>query len=365
MSALRLPALALLAALLPSLAHAETRVGFAAPLSGPVAAVGEHLRRGAEQAVADINAAGGVLGEKLALTVADDAGVANQAVAVANRLVTGGAVMVVGHLQTGTTIPASRVYAEEGVVVITPTASSPEVTAGGLDTVFRTCGRDDQQGEVAGAWLARQYKGRKVALVHDQTTYGKGLADAVKAAMNRQGLTEALYGSLTSGERDFTALVTRLKAAEVDAVFFGGVYADAGLLVRQAREAGLAAQFVSGDTLATDEFWAIAGEAGEGLLMTYGADVLGGTAARDVVARFRAAGYDPAPYALYSYAALQVWAQAAEKAKSTDGPKVAAALRQGEYQTVLGPISYDSRGDRTKADYVMYRWSKGRFAPLP
>ncbi|HYE50150.1 MAG TPA: branched-chain amino acid ABC transporter substrate-binding protein [Azospirillaceae bacterium] len=349
-------------ALAPS-AHADIKVGFAAPLTGPVASVGEHLRRGAEQAVADINARGGVLGEKLTLVVADDAGVPAQAVAVANWLVRDGVRMVVGHLQTGTTIPASQVYADEGVVVITPTATSPDVTAGGLETVFRTCGRDDQQGAVAGAWLAERYRGRKVAIVHDQTTYGKGIADAVKAAMNAGGLQEAVYTALTSGERDFSALVTRLKAAEVEAVFFGGIYSDAGLLVRQARGAGLAAQFLSGDTLASDEFWAIAGDTGEGLMMTYSADVKNSAAAADLVARFRAAGYDPASYALYSYAALQVWAQAAEKAGTADGLKVAAALRGAEYPTVIGPLAYDARGDRTRADYVLYRWSNGRFAP--
>lgn len=345
-------------------ARADIRIGIAAPLTGQLAAVGEQLRLGTEQAAADINARGGVQGQKLVVTVADDGGVPAQAVAVANRLVTEGVVMVVGHLQSGTTIPASQIYADEGVVVITPTATSPAVTEGKLDLVFRTCGRDDQQGGIAGAWLAKTYAGKRVGVIHDQTTYGKGLADATVAAMAAKGLKPAFTGTLAVGERDFTALVTSLKAASVDAVYFGGLYNEAALLVRQSREAGLQAQFVSGDALASDEFWAIAGPAGEGLVMTFSADARNAPAAQPVLQAFRARGIEPGAYILYAYAAVQVWAQAAEKAKSAQGPKVAAALRNGSYATAIGPIAYDAKGDRTSTDYVMYRWSKGKFAPL-
>lgn len=361
-------ALSLLAAgLLAGLAGpaaADIRIGFAAPLTGQLAAVGEQLRLGTDQAVADINAAGGVLGRPLVVSVADDGGVPAQAVAVANRLVTEGVVMVVGHLQSGTTIPASQVYGDEGVVVITPTATSPAVTEGGTDLVFRTCGRDDQQGDVAGAWLAANFAGKRVAVIHDQTTYGQGLADATVAAMAAKGLAPVFTGTLAVGERDFTALVTSLRAASVDAVYFGGLYTEAALLVRQSREAGLQAQFVSGDTLASEEFWTIAGPAGEGLVMTFSADARNAAAARPVLERFRARGVEPGAYTLYAYAAVQVWAQAAAKAGSAQGPKVAAALRDGEYATAIGPIAYDAKGDRTRTDYVMYRWSNGTFAPL-
>ncbi len=361
-AAFTLLATALLA--IPPAARAEIRIGFAAPLTGQLAAVGEQLRIGTEQAVADINGAGGVLGQKIAVSVADDGGVPAQAVAVANRLVTEGVVMVVGHLQSGTTIPASQVYGDEGVLVITPTATSPAVTEGGNDLVFRTCGRDDQQGDVAGAWLAANFAGKRVAVIHDQTTYGKGLADATAAAMAARGLTPAFTGTLAVGERDFTALVTGLRAANVDAVYFGGLYNEAALLVRQSREAGLQAQFVSGDTLASEEFWSIAGPAGEGLVMTFSADARNAAAAKPVLERFRAGDVEPGAYILYAYAAVQVWAQAAEKAGSAQGPKVVDALRSGEFSTAIGPIAYDAKGDRTRTDYVMYRWSNGRFAPL-
>ncbi|QJE72727.1 branched-chain amino acid ABC transporter substrate-binding protein [Aerophototrophica crusticola] len=351
-------------ALAVSSAHAEIVIGSAGPLTGPLAAVGEQLRRGTEQAAADLNAAGGVLGQKITVAVHDDAGVPTQAVAVANKLATQGARMVVGHLQSGTSIPASQVYGDEGIIMITPTATAPELTDSGSDLVFRTCGRDDQQGPIAAQWLVENFAGKRVALVQDQTTYGKGLADATKAAMNAKGLKEVLYTAITGGERDFSALVTRLKAENVDALYFGGYYADAGVFVRQMREAGVTAAFLSGDTLASNEFWTLAGKAGEGAMMTFSADARSQPAAQEVIARFRAKGQEPDAYTLYAYAAVQAWATAAEKAKSLDGPKVAKAMREGKYDTAIGALSFDKKGDRTDTDYVLYRWSDGKFAPI-
>jgi branched-chain amino acid transport system substrate-binding protein len=357
--------LALTGSLLGTPALAEIKVGLAAPLSGQLAAVGQQLRRGTEQAVADLNAKGGVLGQQISLTVVDDGGLPAQAVAVANRLATDRVSLVVGHLQTGTTVPATQqVYEEEGIVTITPTATSPEVTDRGLELIFRTCGRDDQQGAIAADWLVKHYAGRRVAVIHDQTTYGKGLADATKTAINSKGLKEVLYSSLSVGERDFSALVTRLKAANVDAVYFGGLYNEAGLLVRQSREAGLTAQFVSGDTLASEEFWAIAGATGNGLVMTFSADARQSPAAKDAVARFRAKGEEPGAYTLYAYAAVEAWAHGATVAKTTDGRKVAAAMRSGPNPTVIGPLSFDAKGDRTSTDYILYRWNDGKYAPV-
>ncbi|HYC02249.1 MAG TPA: branched-chain amino acid ABC transporter substrate-binding protein [Azospirillaceae bacterium] len=361
-------ALILCALLLPFLAtpaKADIPIAMAGALTGPVAPVGEQVRQGTEAAVADLNASGGVLGEKLRLIIADDAGTPTQAVAVANRLATERVRMLVGHVQSSTLIPASAVYADEGIIAITPDATAPEVTEAGQGWVFRTCGRDDQQGAVAGAWLAREYKGRKVALVHDQSTYGKGLTDATQAAMKAAGLEPALYTQLTVGERDFTALVTRLKAAGVDAVFFGGFFTEAGLLVRQMREAGLQAQFVSADSLANDAFWQIAGKTGEGAMMTFEADVRSNPGAQEVIRKLKAkTGEEPGAFVLYAYAAVQVWAQAAIKAGTTEPSKVRDAMRQGSYPTIVGNISYDAKGDRRENNYVLYRWSEGRYTQV-
>src|SRR3546814_2730824 len=163
------------------------------------------MRAGAEMAVADINAAGGVLGQKLVLEIGDDACDPKQAVAVANQFANKGVVLVAGHFCSGSSIPASDVYDEEGMIQMSPASTNPKLTESGKKNVFRTCGRDDQQGQVAGAFLAETYKDGKVAILHDKSAYGKGLADETKAVMNAPGKEETLYAAPTADDRDFPA----------------------------------------------------------------------------------------------------------------------------------------------------------------
>src|SRR5262245_21217228 len=205
---------------LPTSASADITIAVAGPMTGDLAAFGEQLRRGAEMAVKDINAAGGVNGEQLKLEVGDDQCDPKQAVAVANDLVSKGVVFVAGHFCSGSSIPASAVYHEEGILQMTPASTNPKFTedpaAAGWGTVFRTCGRDDQQGAFAGPWIAEHFKGTNVAIVDAKSAYGKGLADLTMAAMNKAGQKEVVHESITAGEQDYTALVSKLKAAKVD-----------------------------------------------------------------------------------------------------------------------------------------------------
>jgi branched-chain amino acid transport system substrate-binding protein len=345
-------------------ARAENlKVAVAGPITGSNAAFGEQLKRGGEMAVNDINAAGGVLGKQLELSIGDDACDPKQAVAVANDLVSKGVVFVAGHFCSSSSIPASKVYAEEGVVMMTPASTNPKLTedaaAAGWTNVFRTCGRDDVQGAVAGKYLARKFK--KVAIIHDKSTYGRGVADETKKAMNKAGLQEAMYEAINTGDKDFSALISKMKANKIDAVYMGLYVAEGGLIVRQARDQGLKAQFVSEDAMVDSQFWAIAGDAGEGMLMTFAPDPRKLESAKDIVAKFKAQSYDPEGYTLYTYAALQVWKEAAEKAKSTDAKKVEAALHGHTYNTVLGKLTFDKKGDIVDPKYVFYVWSKGEY----
>jgi branched-chain amino acid transport system substrate-binding protein len=347
-------------------AHAENlKVATAGPITGSNASFGDQLKRGAEQAVADINAAGGVMGKQLELSIGDDACDPKQAVAVANDLVSKGVIFVAGHFCSSSSIPASKVYAEEGVLMMTPASTNPKLTddakAAGWGNVFRTCGRDDVQGAVAGKWLAEKYKGKKVAIIHDKSTYGKGVADETKKAMNAAGLQEAMYEAINQGDKDFSALISKMKAAGVEAVYLGLYVAEGGQLVRQGRDQGFKAQFVSEDAMVDNQFWAIAGDAGEGMLMTFAPDPRKLATAKDVVATFQKAGYDPEGYTLYTYAAFEVFKQAAEKAKSTDADKLAAAIHGQSYDTVLGKLAFDDKGDIVNPEYVFYVWSKGQY----
>ncbi len=340
-------------------AHADITIASAGPMTGPYAAFGDQLKRGANQAVADINGAGGVLGEKLALEIGDDACDPKQAVAVANQLINKGVVFVAGHFCSGSSIPASEVYNEENVVQMSPASTNPKLTEQGFDNVFRTCGRDDQQGTVAGNFIADNFADKRIAIVHDKQTYSKGLADETKKQLNKRGIQEVLYDTVTAGEKDYSAIVTKLKANNVDILYYGGYHPEGGLILRQMREQGLQARMIGGDALFIPEFWTITGDAGEGTLVTFGPDPRDNPAASAVVEKFRAEGYEPEGYTLYSYAAIQAWAQAAEKAGTTDAAKVIEALKGNKFNTVLGEIGFDSKGDPTGETYVMYEWSQG------
>lgn len=346
-------------------ASAQVKVASAGPMTGEYASFGTQLKEGAEQAVADINARGGVLGQKLELEIGDDACDPKQAVSVANKFAGDGVKFVDGHFCSSSSIPASKVYTEEGILQITPASTNPKFTDEGSWNTFRTCGRDDQQGAVAGHTIATEFKNRKVAILHDNTTYGKGIADETKKYMNAEGKKEDMYQAYVPGEHDYTALVSRLKEAGINLVYFGGYHSEIGLIVRQAKEQGLQATFLGPDSLVTKEFWQVAGPAGEGVMMTFPADPRTRPSAAEVVKEFKAKNIDPEGYVLYTYAALQVWAGAAEKAKTTDPKKVAEMIKSGgPWQTVLGDLSYDKKGDVTKADYVWYIWHDGSYSQM-
>ena len=340
-------------------ALAQIKMGVTGPVTGPNAAFGAQIKNGADQAIADINAAGGIMGQKISAEYGDDASDPKQGVSVANKFAGNGVKFVVGPFNSGVTMPSSEVYQENGILLITPSATNPKVTERGLWNVFRTCGRDDQQGAVAAAYILKNMKGKKIAVVHDKTTYGQGLADEMKKALNKGGMKEVMYEGINVGEKDFSALVSKIKQANADLVYWGGLHTEGGLLVRQMRDQGVKTVLMGGDGITTDEFASVGGPGVEGTLMTYGPDATKNPNAKDVVAKFKAKNFNPEAYTLYSYAAVQIIKQAAESAKSLDPKKVAEKMHSGmKFKTVLGDISYDKKGDLTKLDYVMYIWKK-------
>jgi branched-chain amino acid transport system substrate-binding protein len=344
----------------------EIVVGLAGPLTGSEASFGAQMKNGAEMAVADLNAAGGVLGRKLKLEVGDDACDPKQARAIAEKFASQKVPFVAGHFCSSSSIPASEAYAEGGVLQITPASTNPTFTERKMWNTFRVCGRDDQQGLVGGRYLAQKFKGKNIAILHDKTTYGKGLADETKKALNAAGVREKMFEAYTKGDKDFNALVSKMKAAAIDAVYIGGYHNEAGLILRQLRDQGMKTLLVGGDSLVTNEFWSITGPAGEGVMMTFGPDPRKKPTAAALVQKFKAKNIDPEGYTLYTYAAFQIWAQAVAKANTFDAKKVAEVIRAGTWNTVLGPISYNAKGDITALDYVWYIWRKdGSYAELP
>lgn len=353
-----------LVALAGGAARAEVVIATAGPMTGQYAAFGEQMKRGAEMAVKDINAAGGVNGDKLVLEIGDDACDPKQAVAVANNFVNKEVKFVAGHFCSSSSIPASAVYNEEGILQMSPASTNPKLTEQGFDNVFRIVGRDDVQGIYAANYVVDNKVASKIAILHDKSAYGQGLADEFRKQLNARGVKEVMYEAITQGDKDFTALITKLKDAGVELIYLGGYHTEGGLIVRQAREQGFNAKLMSGDALVTEEYWQITGPTGEGTLMTFAPDPRKLPTAEKVVAEFKQSGYDPEGYTLYTYAAIQSWVDAAKKAGSTDPAKIADALRQGSYDTVLGSVAFNEKGDVKEPKYVMYQWSNGKYAEM-
>ena len=280
---------------------------------------------------------------------------------MANKFASDGVKMVVGDYNSGVSIPASDVYLDAGIIQVTPASTNVKFTERGMWNTFRTCGRDDQQGAVAGTYLAEHFKGKKIAFVHDKTPYGKGLADETLKALKAKGGKDAMYEGINPGEKDYSALVSKLKSANVDVVYFGGYYTEAGLILRQMRDQGLKAPMMGGDGMVDRELVAIAGPAAEGTLTTFPPDARKNPNAKAALAAFKAKNIDPEGYTLYSYAAVQVLAKAMAETGSSDGKKLAEWLHQGKpVDTVVGPIALRQEGRHHAARLRHVRVEEGR-----
>ncbi|WP_439406348.1 branched-chain amino acid ABC transporter substrate-binding protein [Bradyrhizobium sp. DASA03076] len=346
-----------LASVLVSVASADDiYIAVAGPMTGSNAAVGAQMQYGANAAVDDLNSSGVFLDTKIRLIVADDACDPKQAVAVANRLVSDQVRLVVGHFCSSSSIPASDVYDEAAIIQISSGSTNPQLTERGLKTVFRICGRDDQQGLVAADYILRHYSKSKIAILDDKSTAGKGIADVVASRLNDAGLQPLMRQSYMAGEKDYTALVTRLKREAIQIAYIGGYYTEIGLIVRQAADAQAGFTVMANDPLMTGEFWAIASGAANGTLFTFMPDATKRPEAADVVARLKASSKSPEGYTLYTYAAVQAWADAVKRAGSFNAMRVAKELRSQEIETVVGQVRFDAKGDNGSAAFVVNRW---------
>lgn len=348
-------------------ARADIMLGVAGPMSGPNAAYGEQYRAGVETAVERINANGGVLGQKLVVSVGDDVSDPKQGVSVANKFVADGIHYVVGHYNSGVTIPASEVYSENGVLFVTPTATNPMVTERGLWNAFRACGRDDQQGSIAAKFILGRFKDKKIAIVDDKSTAGKGLADEMTRAYNAGDGNEVLHEEVNPGEKDYSPLVTKIKQSGADLVYYGGQHTEAGLIVRQMHDQGVAAILMGGDGISNSEFGAIAGDGAVGTLMTSFPDPATFPQASDAVADLKARNVPIEAVTLYAYAATQILAEAITRAKADDPKAAADYLHSGAaISTVLGSISYNEKGDIKQPGFVVFEWKMvdGKLSPV-
>ena len=274
------------------------------PMTGQLANIGDQFKQGAEAAAKAINEKGGVMGRQVKIAIEDDVCDPKQAVSVANRIVANGIKFIDGHACSGSSIPASAVYAESGVLMMSPASSNPIMTddaaAKGWSTIMRLYTRDDAQGAFIGPWIAKKYAGKNVVILHDKSAYGQGVADAVRKTMNEGGLTEILYEGLNAGEKDYSALVTKLKGMKADVVYYGGYHPEAGLILRQSSEQDFKFQLIMPDSIASPEFWQIAGPAGEGTMFVFPSDPQAKPEAKEAIEKIKAGGFVPEGFTLFS-----------------------------------------------------------------
>ncbi len=341
-------------------AQTTVKIGVAGAMTGSVAQYGDMMKAGALTAIEQVNAAGGVNGSKLEPVIMDDACEPKQAVAVANKIVSQGIKFVIGHVCSGSTIPASEIYENEGVLMVTPTSTAPQLTEGKKrNLIFRTIGRDDQQGPVAAAYIINTVKPKKVAVLHDKQSYGQGIAATVKKELDAAKVPVVLYEGINAGEPDYSAVITKLKSQGIDFVYFGGYHPEIGLLMRQSREQGVKAVFMGPEAVSSKEVTAIAGAASEGMLLTLPVDFSADPANAGLVRAFTEKKRDASgAFQMPAYAAVKIIADAMAGSKSTDPEKVAAYMHHNTFQTPIGTVQYDSQGDLKSFKFVVYTWHK-------
>jgi len=341
-------------------------IGVAGPLTGGIAHQGKDDENGVALAIAQANAKKLVIGGKpvtFRMQSEDDQGDPKLGTLVAQKLVDAKVAAVIGHLNSGVTIPASEIYARAGIPVISGSATNPALTERGLKGVFRTVGRDDQQGPAIAAYIAGELKGARAAIVDDKTAYGEGLAVEVERALKAGGVQIVARERTTDKDTDFKAVLTKIKAKNPDVIFHGGMDATGGLMLKQARELGIKAHFAFGDGACTDEMAGLAGPAGEGLACSQ-AGLPAAAASREFLDAFNAK-YGPTKlYAPFYYDATNVVIEAMRKADSVDPAKFTPEIYRISHPGATGKIEFDAKGDRKNAEMTIFRMKAKEIVPV-
>lgn len=336
----------------------DIKVAVVGAMSGPVAQYGDMQWTGAQQAIADINAKGGVNGDKLVAVKYDDVCDPKQAVAVANKVINDGIRYVIGHLCSSSTQPASDIYEDEGVLMITPAATAPDLTSRGYKLIMRTTGLDSDQGPTAAKYILSEIKPQRIAVVHDKQQYGEGLARSVQDSLKKAGGNVVLFEGVTAGDKDFSTLVARLKKDNVDFVYFGGYHPEMGQILRQARAAGLKTQFMGPEGVGNASLSNIAGAASEGMLVTLPKRYDQVPANKAIVDALKAKKEDSTgPFVWTTYAALQSLAAGMERSKSAEPEAIVKNLKEGAaVPTVMGDLNWDEKGDLKGFEFGVFKW---------
>ena len=342
------------------------KIAHAGPLTGSIAHQGKDDENGVALAVSQANERNLVIGGKrgrFEMASEDDQADPKIGTLVAQKLIDAKVAAVIGHLNSGVSIPASDVYNRAGIPMISGSATNPLLTERGLKTVFRTVGRDDQQGPALASYIAGEMKAKRVAIVDDKTAYGEGLANEVEKNL-REAKVEILGRERTTDkETDFRAVLTKIKAKRPDVIFHGGMDATAGPMVKQARELGITAAFAFGDGACDDEIATLAGGAAEGIVCSQ-AGLPREAASPEFIAAFRAKYGEIRQYAPFFYDGAMAVVEAMKRADSTDPGKFTPELFHVSFAGATGRIEFDAKGDRKDADMTIFKLAGGRIVPV-
>ncbi|MBK8338252.1 MAG: branched-chain amino acid ABC transporter substrate-binding protein [Sterolibacteriaceae bacterium] len=345
------------------------KIGAASPLTGPQAHIGVDIRNGTQLAVDDLNASGLMVGGKklkLELIAEDDEANPTKATTVAQKLVDAKVVAVVGHFNSGASIPASKIYSDAGIVQISPGSTNPKYTQQGFKTTYRVVANDDQQGPVGAQFAVQKIGAKNIAVIDDSTAYGQGLANTFEAKAVALGATVVAREHTTDKDTDFTAILTAIKAKNPDLVFFGGIDTQAGPMAKQMAGLGIKAKFLGGDGMQTPNFIKLAGDSAEGAMASIPGlpkdKMPGGKAFLD---RFKAKyNAEVELFAPMGYDAVFVIAEAMKRAGSTEPAKILAEMPRTSFKGVIGPIAFDDKGDLKDGPLTIYAVKGGKWEPL-
>jgi len=344
------------------------KIGSVSPLTGPQSHLGKDNENGARMAVDEANTQNILLGGKKAkfvLVSEDDAADPKTATIVAQKLADQKINGVIGHLNSGTSIPASRIYHDAGIPQISPSATAIKYTAQGYNTAFRVMTNDAQQGHVLGQFAVTKMGAKKIAIIDDRSAYGQGLADEVEKAAKAAGAEIVAREYTTDKSTDFTAILTSIKSKNPDLIFFGGMDPQAAPMVQQMRRLGLGAQFLGGDGVQTTEFLHLAGADGEGVTASNpGVPLASMAGGKEFQQKFNAKYGKIQNYAPYAYDAVQVMIAAMRRAGSADPAKYLPELAKTDFNGVTGHIQFDAKGDLTNGSVTLYRVEHGKWVPL-
>ncbi|RYF76231.1 MAG: branched-chain amino acid ABC transporter substrate-binding protein [Comamonadaceae bacterium] len=352
----------------PAAAGMVVKIGHVGPTSGAIAHLGKDNELGAKMAIEALNARKLMIGDKVAtfeLLAEDDAGDPKQGTAVAQKLVDSKVNGIVGHLNSGTTIPASKLYSDAGIPQISPSATNPKYTRQGFKTTFRVVADDTQLGGTLGKYAVETLKGKNIAVIDDRTAYGQGVAEEFEKAAKAAGGTIVGHEFTTDKSTDFNAILTKLKATKPDVLFFGGMDAVAGPMLKQVKQLGIPVKFMGGDGMCTGELAKLAGDAvGEDMVVCAEAGGVDGEF-KEPLEKFKADfktknGVDVQIYAPYVYDAVNILAEAMVAAKSSDPEKYLPEIGKINYKGVTGPIAFDEKGDIKNGALTLYTYKAGK-----